>query len=329
MNAPDRSFIRPSALPKLALCGKYRGEKDAGEAANRGTRLDVVFRAMIRTFDMSVFEAMSQMSGVSEAEQDVIKWAVKTAVALAGGKPLCADENELRIEAEGMTGTADLLCADAGWSADLKTGMKRNYREQQAAYALGFMDRFFVDEWTVYLLYCDSQEVETLRFTWDEATECIRAALALYNGDDPPQVNEYCSWCASRFECPARRESLGLLPDFRAIDLEKAESGRLADFVRAAKVVEDFSEQARAVICERVIKGEKILGVSLVSGRVSKIVKPEDLVSLVASMTAEEIVNAYGSMSAEKARELLGKAFHDSIISEARGSAYVTIRAKK
>ena len=167
-----KEWLRPSMLPKLALCGHYRPEADAGEAAARGTKLDEVFRALIQMKNVN-------LSGLTDEEVEALRWAVSTAKALSGGHELEASEDALRVEALGLNGTADLLCEDAGWSADLKTGQKRNYVEQQAAYALGFMDRLFADEWTVYLLFCDQREVVTLRFTRESAEAAMRSALAI------------------------------------------------------------------------------------------------------------------------------------------------------
>ncbi len=69
-----------------------------------------------------------------------VEWAVETAKALANGSPLNANEDSLRIEALGLIGTGDLLCEELLWSADLKSGQRRNYMEQQAAYANGYYD---------------------------------------------------------------------------------------------------------------------------------------------------------------------------------------------
>lgn len=322
MSAVKHEWLRPSALPKLALCGHYRGEKDAGEAANRGTRLDEVFRAIIQKENVSVAE-------LDDAERTAVKWAEATAKALAGSFALEARESELRIEAAGMTGTADLLCEDGRWSADLKTGQIRNYREQQAAYALGFMERYFVDEWTVYLLYCDAEQVETLRFTLESAAECIQDALALYNGGVPPQANEYCGWCASRFDCPARRESLGILPDWQSIDLEKAESVKLRDFVLAAAVAADFVERAREIIKERVCGGEKISGVSLVSKKGAVKLPNDELRKLTDQVDMNAALVMLGDLSEAKAATLLGDALPSDALVQTPGSSYITIRTPK
>ena len=82
-------------------------------------------------------------------------------------------EDRCKIECLGLTGTADAWLPELGMSADLKTGQLRNYREQMAAYALGFMDATFRTEWTSHLLFCDQRQLVTHRFTYDEAKALV------------------------------------------------------------------------------------------------------------------------------------------------------------
>jgi hypothetical protein len=321
----DTSFLRPSLLPKLALCGHYRSEEFAGAAADRGTMMDVAFRELIAD---GCYATNSTEFG--DAEADAVHWAAKTAWALAGAHRLEAREEFLRVEVgiEGMTGTADLLCPDALWSADLKSGQIRDYEAQQAAYALGFMERFFVDEWTIYLLYCDQQEVETLRFTLESATEIVHDALALWAGGVPPQPNDYCGWCAARWTCSARKEQLGLiLPagDAATVNLESFDSEKLRDFVLACGTVEDFKDKARDILKERAMRG-KIEGVSLVTKKGSRTIPAVELLPV-----APALLPLLGNVSEAKAREAWGDAsgFPESKIIEGAGSAYVKISKPK
>lgn len=197
--------LRPSMLPKLAKCGHYRSAGDPGPAAARGRRMDTAFRALIAGRNASCLE-------LDPEDRQAIRWAVETARALSKGYALESREQFLRTTALGLTGTADLLCGGASWSADLKTGQRHSYVEQQAAYALGFMQDHFTDEWTVYLFYCDLREVDTLKFTLASATELIRAALNTAQGHLPPSINEYCRWCADCATCPARKAPSCLTP---------------------------------------------------------------------------------------------------------------------
>lgn len=322
-------FLRPSMLPKLALCGHYRSDV-AGAAADRGTRLDVAFRDSIARKNIDV-------SGFDSEEREAIKWASATARALSGDWPLESDENWLKIECMGMTGTADLLCVGAGWSADLKTGQRRNYVEQQAAYALGFMDLYFADEWTVYLLYCDLRELETLRFTRKDAEKLVRGALTSARGEEPPVVNDYCGWCVKRFTCPARRESLGIIEsDVMKLDLlDKLASPALREFVLRAKTVEEFAERARDILLDRTIAGEKTPGVAISSRKGSRKIEADELFPLIVEGGApkiHEILTTCGTLSEAKAIDLWAGsalAFPADKVIELPGSSFVRISTPK
>ena len=319
-------FLRPSILPKLALCGQFRSAP-AGAAAERGTRLDVAFREAIEVR----FDALKQLE---PEEADAVKWAVSTAVLLANGSPLEADEEALKIWTLGMPGTGDLLCEELLWSADLKSGQKRNYLEQQAAYALGYMERAFSDEWTVYLLYCDLREVETLRFTRESAEATVRNAIAKGLSGEPPTVNEYCGWCSNRFTCAPRRESLGLVEIGEKALLDSLPSELLREFVTRAGIVEEFADEARGILKSRLVQGFKVAGVSLTTKRGSRKV-PERVVELnLSALGVADVLAAYGPMSESKLREiwqrkLPGKPFPEDAVMESPGSAYITIRKPK
>lgn len=320
-----QDWLRPSMLPKLALCGLYRAEADAGEAAARGTDLDFKFRDLIA--GNAVVIPMGE-------DGESLQWAIDTARALAGGLYLEAAESQLKIECLGMRGTADLLCEEGQWSADLKTGQKRNYLEQQAAYAWGFMERYFVDEWTVYLLFCDAREVETLRFTRESAEVAVRSALANAHDEFQPTINEYCGWCASRFTCSARREAVQIALKGNAPDFDSATGEQLRDFALRAKVVEEYAEEARERLKAKCIAGEKIAGVSLTSKRGARKVPARVIELHWKSLGTADILAAYGPMSEAKVLEIWKRKMPDTEfpadqVEEMPGSSYVTIRQPK
>jgi hypothetical protein len=318
-------WLRPSTLPRLGRCGHYRPEPDSGPAAARGRQLDLVFRALIGGENVNVADLPAD-------DREAVRWAVDTARALSGGYALEAREEYLRATALGLSGTADLLCAGAGWSADLKTGQRHSYLEQQAAYALGFMDDCFLDEWTVYLFYCDLREVETFRFKRLEAERIIRAALATARGEDSPQVNEYCGWCARRFDCAVRTESMGIFPleGAQSHSLDTADSTLLREFILRAETVEDFAERARDILKARCLAGERIPGVSLVSKRGARRIEAKELTPLIDKLGVEQVLSALGSLSESRAQELwIGSSieipFPAKAVEEMPGSSFVRI----
>jgi hypothetical protein len=319
----QRPWLRPSALPKLALCAHYRGDPEAGEAAQRGTRMDEAFRARIA--------GNPWPEPLDEDEGEAVGWAITMAKRLANGLPLASDPEQLRISVYGMEGTADLLCLDGRWSADLKSGQRRNYVEQQAAYALGFMEKYFLDSWTVYLLYADKFQTERLDFTRESAIEKIKAVLLKANSDEPPMVNDYCGWCAMRFVCPARREQLGIVPIVPGVILEEMPSEKLRDFVLCCEVVHEQEEKARDILCARAKTGEKIDGVSFVTKRGSRRLAALKLLPIAAQIGTSRLLAAFKTVSEKTAREIWGWAgeaagdFPEREMIETDGSTFVRV----
>jgi len=281
----DTAFIRPSILPKLALCGHYRGTETAGPAAERGTRIDGIFRTMIMHPDM---EHVGDPDEIAAAE-----WAVANVRAYAAGAVVDATEEGCSVSVDVeigryLTGTGDAVAPTIATSWDLKSGQIRNYLEQQAIYAAGYMDDYFTDTWTVHLVYCDERQVVTYRFTREGCDDIARRALLAWRSKAPPQTNDYCGWCANQFTCDARKAELGqwLAPtgmdQHPSMVLADVPSDKLAAFCVLAKSMEPWTEEARRILRERIdAGGEKSSGVKLVSKRGSRKVAPLSLLDLV------------------------------------------------
>ena len=133
-------IIRPSTLPKLARCPRYEPAEGVTAATLRGIDMDAAFRAMLAGGECP------WIVDPEEPDYQAVLWAVDTARLLARGAEIQTREKDLRVRVLGMTGTADALCAARRWSADLKTGEFHDYAAQQAAYALGFMEREQVEQ---------------------------------------------------------------------------------------------------------------------------------------------------------------------------------------
>ncbi len=324
-------MIRPSSLPKLALCAKFESEPVAGPAAARGTIIDGMARELLSGGSFS--------EPYSADIEKAARWCVEKSLALANGLPLESREEALKTDAEEpflKPGTADLLCAEGGWSADFKTGQIRNYVEQQAAYALGFMLALWVEEWTVYLLYPDQETVITLRYTLESARKIVRDVLAQYHDPESlPTPNEYCGWCAKRWSCTARREALGWLPvEDGGVDFATAESERLRDFAIWADTIAEFRDKAAEILKARTEAGEPIDGVRLTRRKGSQTV-PQHVVELhLKELGTADVLNAYGPISASKLREIWAKKisnkpFPEDKVVEKAGSVSITISRPK
>lgn len=334
--------FRPSLLPKLAACARYQPEANAGAAANRGTAMDAAFREIIQGNPDAA-------AALDEEALASVSWAVDTAWILAGEHPLVAGEENLRIEACGMTGTADLLCPDALWSADLKSGQVRNYREQQAAYALGFMDSHFVEEWTVYLLFCDARVLVTLRFTREEAERLIRGVLSTaLDAEAAATPCDYCDWCALRWKCPARLETvawfLGLDPSTVNLEEAAADPVKLGQTLNLTHLITKdggVHDTLKAAARQHFEEKHEVPGWKMQSGRETRTVpalalqEPRNGKTILQLAGTQAVMTAIGTMTAAKFEGLWRTAYGDDpippgTITTSHGAPFlVKARAKK
>ena len=299
--------LRPSNLPKLAVCACYVSNPDAGPAAARGSALDALFRARMQG-DLNQAEMFYQPSADDLA---AVEWAVNTLRVLVADSVVLTREEDCRVLIQGFEnpGTADALILDRLAHADLKTGAMRNYREQMAAYALGLMEAHFASEWTAYLLFCDQREVVTLRFTYEQAKATVQRVIAGYRAPDKtPALCEYCGWCAKSETCEARvalvDKSLATADprfDFKAV---LADSNKLGLFLTGCAVLDGFREKAEAVAKERLQAGVEVPGWKLVTRRGPEFVDHVTMGLHIQALGFGSVLAAYGNLSAKKFREI-------------------------
>lgn len=260
------SALRPSNLPKLAVCPCYESNPVAGPAAERGTLLDTAFRAEL----LGQEERFVIANKLTTDEIAAVSWAVSMVRAMAGRERVLAREDDCRLQVLNLTGTADAIVPGRLMHFDLKTGVRRNYREQMAAYALGLMGAHFAGSWTCHLLFCDLREIETIRFTYEEAHAVVDGVVKAFNDPNKsPAVCDYCSWCAKADTCPARRalvaETLPVAEDGFDFDAIVADPDKLGRFLKACSVVEDFRERAKKIATERLKSGGEVPGWKMVT----------------------------------------------------------------
>jgi hypothetical protein len=274
----------------------------------------------------------------TQADSDAIAWAITTVTALAGSSEVITREQECRVYIPGFrnAGTADAIIPAKLAHADLKTGQKRNYREQMAAYALGLMEQFFASEWTAHLLFCDQREVVTFRFTYEEAKRIVEQVCERFHDPDKkPTPCSYCGWCAKENTCEACTGSVAATlqmvaaPQFNldAILQDHAELGR---FLTACSVLDDFREKAEAVAKERIQAGAVIPGWKLTSRRGAEFVDHVSVGLHLRELGFGAVLAAYGNLSAKKFREIWElkmpreKAFPEDLVKQ--GKATVSLR---
>ena len=296
--------MRPSTLPKLALCGQYQSAPgEAGPAAQRGTMLDKVFRDAWQTGECP--------RDLSDEDAQAVMWAINALIRCRTSErdQVQTNEDATRIKYIPMLpngGTADAVCLGGRWLADLKSGQVYDYRAQMAAYALGLMVQEMEQEWTCHLLFCDQQRVVTHRFTFAEARDIVASIVA--NVGTPPVINDYCGWCAHSLTCSARvaasESALAVQPESFAAVL--ADPARLGEFLTRCRTFDDFREAAETEARRLLGEGVEVHGWRLQKPRVSEFVDAEILEAAVASgqINAVDVIRAHGSMSAAKARKL-------------------------
>lgn len=260
-------MIRPSNLPKLALCSQFESDPTGSPAAERGSRIDAHFRAMLE-------KRFKWLENGPAEEYEPAAWAAAYVHARCGAEFIESSEDACRVytQINGLTisGTMDARCDTMHLTFDLKTGEIRSYREQMAAYALACMDISGASEWTCVLIFCDQREIREHHFHYFEAREIVESIVRdRIVADAEPTVCDYCGWCAKRNACDAVIASaniaLGLVPERARFESAIATPDGLAAFLRGAKIIEDWAEIARQKAKARILGGETIPGWKLQS----------------------------------------------------------------
>lgn len=212
MEMPVPGKLRPSILPKFAVCRCFSGSDTPGEAAARGTLVDAVMRGALA----SGGDVPPSAEGLDAEALAAAAWGVAEVRRIAAGSPVVSREEDLRVDLHGVVlpdfepgsfGTLDALVPQQCAVIDFKTGLVRNYKEQMAAYCLAMMSRSEsdftmepTDRYSAYLVFVDAREVVRHVFSKQEAVAVLRAVI------DRPPVPEacgYCSWCRHFEVCPA------------------------------------------------------------------------------------------------------------------------------
>ena len=336
---------RPSSLPKLAECVRFEGKAGAGPAAERGNTLDKLYR--------EVLGGVAALDPNNE-EHKGVSWAVDVTRILAKKEAddvgpeifttesILWKEDDLRVKAMGMQGTADCALPHARTSIDLKSGQERNYIEQQALYALGFMARYNVKAWTVVLLYSDLRQMREFKFTQYWAENIIRQLMARVN--DPLSVAtpcDYCNWCAKKYTCAERLETVAFWAgkDPATIDwqAEMNDPVKLAQFINLCSLItskDGLEDYARGLAREKLNTGEDVPGFVLRNRKGREYVEPETVAIHAEQLGIANILAAYGSLSAEKFKglwetALSGVPFPSDEIKSGPGSQFVASQPKQ
>jgi hypothetical protein len=303
-----QGLLRPSNLPKLALCAWFRSDDSKpNDAVDRGTVIDTIYR--------QILTGLTDFPAGGAAAIAAAVWAAEQTDRVAGKNPVFAQKEDCQVRIPGFPkpGEVDALCPKLFCSFDLKTGQYYNYELQMAAYAWALMEKYFAESWTTWVLFCDLQRVYKFVFTYPEARRLVLEVRARYDAAVPPTFNPYCSWCANGGECPVlvnRADHALALTEKSKFDFPSllANPERLGYFLTACRAVEPLQQQAQSRAKEYLLAKTAVPGWALVSRSPSKYVEPSALVHLVDRLGPERVLHECGNLSAAKYEKLCAEA---------------------
>jgi len=143
------------------------------------------------------------MSKIKGYPKEIV-WAASYILSVAGRKKLISEQRVsiMRDGEEISFGSMDAYCK--GHLFDLKTGMKRDYKQQMAAYALGVMQKFGDKKLTCHLVYSRFKNVETFDIELEEAERIVYGIVdSVKDPTRSPWPCDYCRWCSRKDNCTA------------------------------------------------------------------------------------------------------------------------------
>ena len=320
-----QGILRPSNLPKLALCAWFRSAEEPSDAAVRGTTIDTIFREIVA--------GLHDFPSGNRDEIAAADWAACEVGRIAGNYPVLTrkEDCQMRISGFPMPGEADALCPKLFCSFDLKSGQFYNYELQMSAYALGFMEKYFAQTWNTWLLFCDLRRVYFYTFTYEQAQRLVSKVRVLYKAAAPPVYNPYCNFCANAPECPVllnRADQVLALIEKPKFDFQGllANPERLGYFLTACQAIEPLQQQARDRARQYLLAENEVPGWGLVSRSPGKYVDPAAVVSLVDKLGAARVLLEYGNLSVAKYEKLCAEAGvtpDSAVIHQGAGATYL------
>ena len=236
--------MRPSALPALAQCAKFKSgpaKSFALDGTIRHEALESKFRSQTNEI------APHLVPLLNDKDIEGIEWAFDYIQLHAPLRDHLLQIEQLKavFDSKGselMSGTLDYSCGpnlyDIKWR-------ERNYREQMAAYALALMAELGVSLISVNLLFMESQQVTAYVLDVGEAESIVKATMA--RALDPFAVAtpcDYCGWCANLKTCPPYIEAVEKARLVESLDPEPLTPGEF----------HDPNELARALIAAKLVK---------------------------------------------------------------------------
>ena len=297
--------ISPSTLPKLAECALFEGANGTSAAAERGTAVDVAIRNLI--------SAENDVAIVGE-DAGAIAYGVEELTRLAKGSFVETREEYLAMAVPGLSklGTADAVCKEQKWVADIKTGQVRDYRNQLQAYSLACMEDNFETSWTAHVIYVDQSMIRSYDFTYEEAKQGTQRVIdRATSAEAKPTPCEYCSWCKHYNNCHAivrqAESAIALIPEATGNSIEAIKDRILATpealgaFIREWKLAEkEIAEPLLGHLKTRLESGDEVAGWKLTSVSGRKFVETEAIAKAAQGISKETLILAMGGKLSEK-----------------------------
>ena len=297
--------ISPSILPKLAECALFEGAGGSSAAAERGTAVDVAIRNLI--------SAEHDVAIVGE-DAGAITYGVEELTRLSKGSFVETREEYLAMAVPGLSklGTADAVCKEQKWVADIKTGQVRDYRNQLQAYSLACMEDNFEMSWTAHVIYVDQAMIRSYDFTYEEAKQGTQRVIdRATSAEAKPTPCEYCSWCKHYNSCHAivrqAESAIALIPDVTGNSIDAIRQRILATaesmgaFAKEWKLAEkEIAEPVLGHLKTRLENGDEVPGWKLTSMSGRKFVETEAIAKASQNITKETLILALGGKMSEK-----------------------------
>ena len=300
--------ISPSTLPKLAECALFEGASGTSAAAERGTAVDIAIRNLIAGNEL---EPVADVVGFDFSS---IAYGVNELKRLAKGSFVETREEYLAMAVPGLSklGTADAVCKEQKWVADIKTGQVRDYRNQLQAYALACMEDNFETSWTAHVIYVDQSMIRSYDFTYEEAKQGTQRVIdRATSADAKPTPCEYCSWCKHYNNCHAivrqAESAIALIPEATGNSIEAIKERilstpeALGSFIREWKLAEkEIAEPLLGHLKTRLESGDEVTGWKLTSVSGRKFVEAEAIAKASEGISKETLILALGGKMSEK-----------------------------
>ena len=281
MPKPQEHNYRPSALPMLAQCPKFRGAES--EYTNEGKKRHNALADYLRVGETERQKQGKDRHGVfsdhftgnkkalekiPEHLREDLEWAIEYVEMKAPIRdwPMVVEGSLESTLPNGLQifGTPDIVCGPK--ILDLKW-RPRDYAAQMAAYAFMVLDQSEqtdkpFPEVESFLLFGSTQTVRSQKWTKESAWRTIQEIITnVESAWAAPTPCEYCGWCGLKRNCEALTQQVNIalasnpewnLPQWHSSEMNTAKELSLA--LTIARTLKDWCESVEFHAKEKAVK---------------------------------------------------------------------------